>query len=245
MAIDTLGANALARNSVTSVKIADDAVTSAKVAAGAVAVGDIADGSITTAKLADDAVTSAKLGASAVVTASIADNAITTAKITDSNITAAKIAAGAGGKVLQVVHQNADTSGNLVETTSTSFTNAFTATITPTVATSKMHIFCSFGVRDTRDGDQLAAGARIVRQISGGSDVEISSAKTAYSNTEYLVMHLRYISHPAAARLVTEHTFVLEDDHNTTNAITYKLQMKASVEVGMGGCYFTFMEIAT
>ena len=50
MAIDTLGANALASNSVTAAKIADDAVVAA----------DIADGSITTAKLADNAVTSAK-----------------------------------------------------------------------------------------------------------------------------------------------------------------------------------------
>ena len=51
MAIDTLGANALASNSVTSAKIVD----------GAIAVADVADGSITTAKVADDAVTSAKL----------------------------------------------------------------------------------------------------------------------------------------------------------------------------------------
>ena len=51
MAIDTLGANALASNSVTAAKIADDAVVAA----------DIADGSITTAKIADDAVTGAKI----------------------------------------------------------------------------------------------------------------------------------------------------------------------------------------
>ena len=51
MAIDTLGANALASNSVTSAKIVD----------GAVVAADVADGFITTAKLADDAVTSAKL----------------------------------------------------------------------------------------------------------------------------------------------------------------------------------------
>ena len=66
MAIDTLGANALASNSVTTAKISDEAVTSAKVAAGAVAVADIADGSITTAKLADNAVTTAKIVDSAV-----------------------------------------------------------------------------------------------------------------------------------------------------------------------------------
>ena len=51
MAIDTLGANALASNSVTSAKIVD----------GAVVAADVADGFITTAKLADDAITGAKL----------------------------------------------------------------------------------------------------------------------------------------------------------------------------------------
>ena len=60
MAIDTLGANALASNSVTTAKIVNDAVTAAKIPAGAV-VADIADGGITTAKLADDAITGAKL----------------------------------------------------------------------------------------------------------------------------------------------------------------------------------------
>ena len=61
MAIDTLGANALASNSVTTAKIVNDAVTSAKIPAGAVVAADVADGSITTAKLADDAVTGGKL----------------------------------------------------------------------------------------------------------------------------------------------------------------------------------------
>ena len=60
MAIDTLGANALASDSVTTAKIVNDAVTAAKIPAGAV-VADIADGGITTAKLADDAVTAAKI----------------------------------------------------------------------------------------------------------------------------------------------------------------------------------------
>jgi len=60
MAIDTIGANALATSAVTTAKIAADAVTSAKIPAGAVVASDVADGSVTTAKLADSAVTSAK-----------------------------------------------------------------------------------------------------------------------------------------------------------------------------------------
>jgi len=60
MAIDTLGANALASNSVTTAKIINDAVTAAKIPAGAV-VADIAAGGITTAKIADDAITNAKI----------------------------------------------------------------------------------------------------------------------------------------------------------------------------------------
>ena len=77
MAIDTLGANALASNSVTSAKIAD----------GAVVAADVADGSVTTAKLAADAVTAAKLANDAVVNANIVDDAITTAKLNASLIT--------------------------------------------------------------------------------------------------------------------------------------------------------------
>ena len=48
MAIDTIGANALATSAVTTAKIAADAVTSAKIPADAVVATDIADGSITT-----------------------------------------------------------------------------------------------------------------------------------------------------------------------------------------------------
>jgi len=75
MAIDTLGANALASNCVTTAKIAADAVTSAKIPAGAVVVGDIANGSITTDKLAADAVTSAKIASEAVDGSHVGTNA--------------------------------------------------------------------------------------------------------------------------------------------------------------------------
>jgi len=90
MAIDTLGANALASNSVTTAKIIDDAVTAAKIPAGAV-VADIADGGITTAKLAADAVTAAKLADDAVVTANVADGAVGTTQLAAAAVTDVKL----------------------------------------------------------------------------------------------------------------------------------------------------------
>lgn len=149
------------------------------------------------------------------------------------------------GNIIQVVHKDADTNGNLVTSSTNSFSDAFTAAITPTVATSKILCVCSFSTKDTRDGDQLNSQYQIVRQISGGSNVTLSSAKSGYSDNENVEVHLRYIDHPAAASIVTGKTFTVMDDHNTTSEITYKLQMKASNTVGAGGCYFTLMEIAT
>mgnify|MGYP001167767157 CR=1 FL=1 len=51
MAIDTLGANALASNSVTTAKVADDAITNAKIGAGAVGTTEVADDAVTGAKI--------------------------------------------------------------------------------------------------------------------------------------------------------------------------------------------------
>ena len=91
MAIDTLGANALASDSVTTAKIVNDAVTSAKIPAGAVVAADVADGSISTAKLADDAVTSAKLDTNIAIggTLGVTGKITSTAGVTFGSDTAA------------------------------------------------------------------------------------------------------------------------------------------------------------
>lgn len=90
-----------------SLPINDDSITSGKIADDAVLTANLADGSVTAAKLASSAVTSTKIGGSAVGTAAIASAAVTNAKlaanavgtsnIQDGSITSAKLADGVGG----------------------------------------------------------------------------------------------------------------------------------------------------
>jgi len=77
----------VANESVTTVKIVDEAVTADKIAANAV----------TTEKIEDEAVTAGKLAADAVVEENIADDAVTTDKIEDEAVTAAKLNADVAG----------------------------------------------------------------------------------------------------------------------------------------------------
>lgn len=148
------------------------------------------------------------------------------------------------GSAIQVIHQSADTSGNSVSTTSSNFSTAFQASITPTSASNKILCIVSCSIADTRSGDQLAVGHRMVRQIASGGDTQISSAKTAYSNTEFITLHLRYINSPAAAKMVQEQTFNILDSPNTTSVCNYKIQHKAGTTCTTAGAYFTLIEIA-
>jgi len=80
----------IADGSVTTAKIANDAVTADKLAPDVSFTPD--DGSITAAKLANNAVTTTKLANNAVTTAKLADANVTTAKLADANVTTAKLA---------------------------------------------------------------------------------------------------------------------------------------------------------
>ena len=79
----------IADGSVTTAKIANDAITADKIAPNVSFTPD--DGSITAAKLANNAVTTTKLANNAVTTAKLADANVTTAKLADANVTAPKI----------------------------------------------------------------------------------------------------------------------------------------------------------
>tara|TARA_R100001086_G_scaffold242540_1_gene170324 strand:- start:540 stop:1778 length:1239 start_codon:yes stop_codon:yes gene_type:complete len=106
LADDAVTAAKLASSAVVTASIVDDAVTAAKLASSAVVTASIVDDAVTQAKIADDAVGADQLAASAVVTASIVDDAVTLAKMasgTDGNL----ISYDASGNPVAVATGNA------------------------------------------------------------------------------------------------------------------------------------------
>ena len=200
MAIDTLGANALASNSVTSAKIAD----------GAVVAADVADGSVTTAKLAADAVTAAKLADDAVVTANVAADAVTTAKLA-TNAVRDELPAGSVIQTLQTVD-------GAVSTYSTTETwtdmGSLSVTITPQFANSK--IMVEYSVHNSTSDATVAH--RILR---GSTAIGLGTPSGPRFGATTRTGRIRsadenHISSPACMKFL--------DSPNTTSECTYKLR---------------------
>ena len=83
-----------ADDSISTVKIIDNAVSTVKIAAGAVTTAKIKDLNITTGKLAENAVTTAKIVDANVTAPKLAPNSVTQAKVAVGSITPVKLDAG-------------------------------------------------------------------------------------------------------------------------------------------------------
>ena len=200
-----------------------------------VAVGDIADGSVSTAKLQSSAVTDAKIA-----------SGITASKLTGAlpAISGASLT-GVSKVVRQVVH-GSDTDG-YSQTTSTSWSDAFSVNITPTASDSKFLVWFTGNVRSQRDGDQLLGLVRVGRTISGGSFVQLDSSDSGYADNQLVRQHIRYISHPAAAAMSSDFAFMELDTPSTTSQITYQIQQQMQSSQAfqrIGGSSIIVMEIA-
>lgn len=121
----------ISNSAITTLKIADLAVTNAKLAADAVTTTKIADANVTNAKLEANAITTDKIKDGEVQTADIKDANITTAKIADANVTNAKLAANAvtTDKILDGTIVVADLANDAVETSKIKDSNVTTAKI--------------------------------------------------------------------------------------------------------------------
>ena len=82
----------LADGSVNSAKIMDGSITAMDIADGAIITFKIADAAVTTEKIEDGAVTSGKIAEGTIMAVDLVDGAIVTAKIKDEAVTSDKIA---------------------------------------------------------------------------------------------------------------------------------------------------------
>ena len=152
---------------------------------------------------------------------------------------------GLSAVVRQVVH-GSDTDG-LSQTTSSSWSTVYSVNITPTASDSKFITWFTGNVRSQRSGDQLLALLRVGRTISGGSFVQLDSSDSGYADNQSVRQHIRYISFPAAAAMVSDFAFMEIDTPSTTNQITYEIQhnMQSSQAFQQtGGSSIIVMEIA-
>lgn len=146
--------------------------------------------------------------------------------------------AGAGGKVLQVVQA---TTSTRVDITSTTYTDSgLTASITPTLNTSKILVMVSQHARSGRSTIENAAMARILR---GATDIW-NAPSTASINT--------YVASATATQITAFQTFIYLDSPATTSSTTYKTQWKVEttadsaaivLQVGSNVSTITLMEI--
>lgn len=81
--------------SITTAKLADNAVASAKIKPSAVGTSQLADGAVATVKIADGAIIDKKIADGGISTVNIADKAITADILADNSVTTNKIVDGA------------------------------------------------------------------------------------------------------------------------------------------------------
>lgn len=157
-----------------------------------------------------------------------------------SSVTA--LPSGVGGKFLQVV--KTDASSKTTTTSSSEVTVATSNSITPSSTSSKILVCVHGFVANSRTGDQLPTFTKIYRSV-GGTETQVSSAKTAYSDTENVTSHLRYISGSNPNRMLTNVAYTILDEPSTTSAVSYiwKFRNYGGGEEQAGGVVFNLIEI--
>ena len=152
----------------------------------------------------------------------------------------------APGHVLQVVHHNSGTNGTEFTTTGNTFVSGgseCSITITPKFANSIIRVTASFNT-DSAYTDSRPMYT-FFRSINGGSYSNLYSA-----NTQGYDAIIR--NHAIGERLLMQNTMDWYDDnHNTTNSITYRVYFKnqnsggtARIRNDIAPCVISATEIA-
>ena len=128
------------------------------------------------------------------------------------------VAPAGGGKVLQVVYASISTETN--NTTNTFIDSAITATITPTLATSKVLVLLTVSAEKSDQGASNAVALRLVRAATTIADFQ--SSRGFFTNSTLRFGGLLGYNHL--------------DTPNTTSATTYKVQVKNDANAAYARC---------
>ena len=137
----------------------------------------------------------------------IGTGAVTTDKLADNSVTSAKITGVSFGKILQVQHVNYTTTDNY----STTYVDIMTKNITPSATNSVILIQATVATHHT------AVGQHAAKLVKDGSALN-------YEVGDFY--------HPSGSGVAGNIKIQYVDSPNTTNAVTYKIQVKA--EAGSG-----------
>jgi hypothetical protein len=148
-----------------------------------------------------------------VLTGGIADDAIGNTKLAlDADYAFTGTVSGAG-KILQIQYGN----HTALTTYSNSFVDVITITITPSVATSLILI------RGTIVTHHIQVGQHTAKLVKSGGA----------SGSDALNYEAGDFYHPSGTGVSGNISIQYVDDHNTTNQITYKIQIKAQTGSGV------------
>ena len=167
----TVSSLQIANNAVTNAKIAVDAIQGDVIAAGAITAAKILDGAIDELKLANDAVTNAKIAADAITADVIAAGAITSEAITAGAITSLKLADDAvtTAKIAvdaiqgDVIAANAITSDKLLDGAVSNLKIASNAVTTAKIATDAItaSVIAAGAITETKIASDAVTNAKI------------------------------------------------------------------------------------
>tara|TARA_R110002126_G_scaffold34203_1_gene106193 strand:+ start:240 stop:1055 length:816 start_codon:yes stop_codon:yes gene_type:complete len=139
--------------------------------------------------------------------------------------------AGGGGKVLQVVSATTTTSTNIASTSLTDTT--ITATITPTLATSKILVIASVQSRILRNDLNAAAGLILLRGATTVADYNNGGLSWLFPDT-------RTSGSATQISLVVSGAVNYLDSPATTSATTYKMQARMEQTTNSGSITFQY-----
>ena len=170
---------------------------------------------------------------------------ISTGGISDTKAVAD--AAMPAGAIIQIVHASFSTETSIA---STSFTDTgLTASITPSSSSNKILVIVSSNLQFSRGTTSASGGMKVIRLVSGGSDVSIYEAQPSNPT-----LGNQMNGHSSGIFSRMNACVNIEDSPNTTSSIAYRVQAAAETTSNNGQVtaqeentpsHMTLMEIAS